>query len=99
MTCAGIAAVRAFEMAAPLLPTKTYVISGVTKDSTGAALPSCSITLFRTANCSIAAQGVISDAAGNYSIAASPALAHYAVAYLPGSPDRAGTTVNTLVGV
>ena len=46
---------------------------------------------------------VLSDAGGNYSfIVDSPdgaPSAYYIVAYLPGSPDRAGTTVNTLVGI
>lgn len=45
---------------------------------------------------------VVSDANGNYSFfvdapGAAPS-AYYVVAYLPGSPDVAGTTVNTLVG-
>ena len=46
---------------------------------------------------------MISDAGGNYSFyvdapTAAPST-YYIVAYLPGSPDRAGTTVNTLVGI
>lgn len=100
MTRAGIAAVRAFEITgAPLAtPTKTYTISGTTRDASGAILPGCSLVLYRTADNSIAAQGVVSDATGAYVIAASPALAHYLVAYLAGSPDVAGTTINTLVG-
>lgn len=45
----------------------------------------------------------LSDANGNYSFyvdepTAAPST-YYIVAYLPGSPDRAGTTVNTLVGI
>ena len=75
-----------------------YYISGSTLTAAGSPLPACSIALFRTADNSVAAL-TTSDGNGNYSIAASPALNHYAVAYLPGSPDVAGTTVNTLVGV
>lgn len=75
-----------------------YAISGTTKDSTGAPLPSCCVTLYRTADNSVAGR-VTSDANGDYLINASPALTHYVVAYLPGSPDVAGTTVNTLTGV
>jgi len=74
-----------------------YLITGVTRDVTGAALASCPIVLFRTADNSIAAQ-TTSDASGNYLVNASPALTHYAVAYKAGSPDVAGTTANTLVG-
>jgi hypothetical protein len=74
------------------------VITGVTRDSTGAALGSCPLVLFRTADNSIAAL-TTSDASGAYRIEASPALTHYLVAYKAGAPDVAGTTVNTLVGI
>jgi hypothetical protein len=75
-----------------------YYIIGVTKDNTGAPLGSCVLVLFRTADNSIAALG-LSDASGNYVFVASPALTHYLVAYKSGSPDVAGTTVNTLIGI
>ena len=75
-----------------------YAVSGVTKDSTGTPLGNCQMHLFRTNNDSIAALGT-SNGSGNYSLGASPAVQHYVVAYLPGAPDVAGTTVNTLVGV
>lgn len=74
-----------------------FAIIGVTKDSTGAALGSCRVVLFRTVDDSIAAQ-TVSDASGNYRVDASPAIAHYAVAYKAGAPDVSGVTVNTLVG-
>lgn len=76
---------------------KPYAIAGVTRDSTGAALGVCNVTLFRTNDDSIAGR-TISDASGNYLIVASPALTHYVVSYKAGSPDVAGTTLNTLVG-
>ena len=72
-------------------------IRGVTKDSTGAALGNCTVHLFRSADDSKSAEGV-SDASGNYRLDASDRLTHYAVAYKAGSPDVAGTTVNTLTG-
>jgi hypothetical protein len=99
MSAAGIAAVASFDVSGtPLqVPTKTYTIAGVTRDSTGAALASCAVRLVRTADNSVAAVGT-SDGSGAYSLGASPAITHYAVAYKAGSPDVAGTTVNTLVG-
>jgi hypothetical protein len=74
-----------------------FTISGVTRDSTGAVLGNCVIDLFRTADDSVAAR-TESDGSGNYKIYASSELTHYAVAYKAGSPDVAGTTVNTIVG-
>jgi hypothetical protein len=69
----------------------------VTKDSDGNPLASVAVVLFRTADNSVAAQGV-SDAGGNYRLDASSEIQHRADAYKAGSPDVAGSTVNTLVG-
>ncbi len=74
-----------------------YVISGVTLDSAGDPLASCTVDLFRTADDSIVAR-TTSDGSGVYRFNASPALTHYVVAYKSGAPDVAGTSVNTLVG-
>jgi hypothetical protein len=41
---------------------------------------------------------VTSDGSGNFSFNVGLGEQYYVVAYLPGSPDRAGVTVNTLVG-
>lgn len=88
--------VRSFtEIAAPF--EYPYAITGTTKDSTGAALPNCSLVLLRTADNSVAALGT-SDGSGNYRLGASPTVQHRLDAYLTGSPDVAGSTVNTLVG-
>lgn len=76
---------------------RPYSISGVTKDSAGAALGGCRVELFRTADDSSVSH-VQSDANGAYIVPASNLLQHYLVAYKAGSPDVAGTTVNTLVG-
>ena len=75
----------------------TYLITGQTQDNNGNPLANCTVTLLRTADNSVAAI-TASDGSGNYAINATPALNQYVVAYLPGSPDVAGTTVNTLVG-
>lgn len=77
---------------------KAYKISGVTRDSTGAALGNCQVQLFYTPTDTLVNE-VTSDASGNYSFRVGPNIACYAVAYLAGSPDRAGTTVNTLTAV
>jgi hypothetical protein len=74
-----------------------YSITGVTKDSNGAALATAIVRLYRTADDSYVHQ-TTSDANGNYVIPASQNLQHYCNAYKAGSPDVAGTTVNTLVG-
>lgn len=78
------------------LPAKYYVIAGITKDSAGAALPACTVDLFRTADDS-KADSVVSDGSGAFEFRApAPAQNYYLVAYLAGAPDVAGTTVNTL---
>lgn len=75
-----------------------YTITGVTKDSTGAALGSVIVDLFDTAS-DVIRGTTISDANGNYLVDGQIDTTYYLVAYLAGSPDVAGTTVNTLVAV
>lgn len=73
-------------------------IFGVTRDGAGIALAGCTVHLFRTSD-DVEVGETVSDGAGNYEFrSVSAAAAHYVVAYKPGSPDRAGTTVNTLAG-
>lgn len=74
-----------------------YGLSGVTRDAAGSPLGTCIVQEFRTADDSYVHQ-TTSDASGNYAIPASNLLQHFLVAYKPGSPDVAGTTVNTLTG-
>lgn len=80
-------------------PFSTYnaSISGVTKDSQGAALGGCTIQLFRTSDDLFLGE-VVSDGSGNYSITPTPNVGgpYYIVAYKAGGTDVAGTTVNTL---
>lgn len=73
-------------------------ITGVTRDSTGIALASCVVDLFRTDN-DVKVDAVTSDGSGNYSFRVGPGTPYYIVAYKAGAPDVAGTTVNTLAGV
>ena len=74
-----------------------YAISGITKDSAGVALGNCVIKLFRTSD-DLESYSTVSDANGNYTLPVNNLTQWYAVAYKSGSPDVAGTTVNTLVG-
>lgn len=82
------------------LPARIAMLSGVTYDSQGVILGGCTVDLFETAT-DIKLDTKISDATtGAFAFTSarySPAT-HYLVAYLAGSPDVAGTTVNTLTG-
>ncbi|MEY2855671.1 MAG: hypothetical protein RL030_2803 [Pseudomonadota bacterium] len=82
------------------MPAKQWVITGITKDSAGAVLASCVVQLFRTVDDKIMDE-ITSSAAGVFEFrsASNPSNTHYIVAYKAGSPDVAGTTVNTLVPV
>lgn len=75
-----------------------YVVAGVTKDSTGALLGACTVRLFDTAT-NVLVATTDSDESGNFAFYVSPDTAYYIVAYKPGTPDVAGTTVNTITAV
>ena len=75
-----------------------YSISGVTKDSTGAALGGVAVHQFDNSMDSLVSV-VVSDANGNYITPASPTTTYYLVAYKAGSPDVTGATLNTLKGI
>lgn len=73
-------------------------IKGMTVDSSDVALSGVTVQAFRTSDDSFAGYEVQSRTDGSYDLATNfPGVNHYVVAYLAGSPDRAGTTVNTLV--
>lgn len=72
--------------------------TGITRDVTGAALGSCLVQLFRTSDDLLMDQQT-SDLLGNYEVYSSDGGQHYIVAYLAGSPDVTGATVNTLTGI
>lgn len=85
----------------PSLYPYGYTLTITTQDAVGQLLPFCGVTVFRTADNSVAAQGV-SDSNGSYTVGASSALQHFAVIYKvqgAGLPDIFGTSVNTLVPV
>lgn len=83
----------------PIPPIK-HVISGITKDSAGAALPACDVNLFTSSDDAFR-DSVTSGADGSYTFTGgtiSPSKDHYAVAYKAGATDVAGTTRNDLKG-
>lgn len=75
-----------------------YLISGVTRDSGGSVLGNCVVEVFESATYLLRG-ATISDATGNYAIeiVGDRSLTFFAVAYKAGSPDLAGTTINTLL--
>lgn len=73
-------------------------IIGFTLDANGDPLGSCIIQGFLTVNDLYIGQ-TISDTAGYYELPTPYTGTHYIVAYKAGSPDVAGTSVNTLVPV
>lgn len=76
-----------------------FSISGVTRDGTGTALGACTVHLFESATDQEIDQ-TIADGSGNFAFSlGGNAGFFYLVAHLAGSPDVAGTTVNTLVAV
>ena len=79
-------------------PATFFAISGITKSSAGAVLGNCSLELFETATNRFM-EAAVSNGDGVYFFK-SPLRTknYYVVAYKAGSPDVAGTTVNTLVG-
>ena len=73
-------------------------IRGYTKDSSGNPLPLCTVKAFKTGTDVMIGQ-TVSDGAAFFSVPiVATAGPFYLVAYLAGSPDVAGTTVNTVPG-
>lgn len=73
------------------------VFTGVTLNSSGAPLGGCTVMLFNTAT-GLLVDTQTSDSAGNYKVTDPNNVACFIVAYLPGSPDVAGTTIDELTG-
>lgn len=74
----------------------TYYVTGNVTDSTGSPANGVTVKLYRTSDDLYVSSGV-SDASGNYGCYTPyTGVSHYAVAYLAGSPDKTGTSLNTL---
>ena len=79
---------------------RNWVISGVTKDSSGTPLGSCTVDLFLTDGDVLYGTTTSDASTGAYRFLVSGNSSDfYCVAYKAGSPDVAGVTVNTLYGV
>ena len=77
-----------------------FTITGVTRDSTGNVVVSCVVHLFATATDVEAGQTTSDAGTGVYAFTLGSGVGtYYVVAYKAGSPDIAGTTVNTLTPV
>jgi hypothetical protein len=96
-TGGGIRTVNNFFEPDPDFTQANRLITGVTYTAAGAPLGACTVLLFRTQD-NVLAQSTVSDGSGNYSFMVDPSLYYYCVFYKAGSPDVAGTTVNTLAG-
>ena len=80
------------------LKLRNYAVTGITKDSTGAALAGCTVDIYETLS-DIHRGRTVSDAAGNYTINVNgpdTGLTFYGRASLAGAPERAGTTVEVV---
>lgn len=87
-----------FQGATPL-PATRLLISGVTRNAGGGILGSCVVKLYQTSTDQLMETTTSDPSTGAYSFSAvGLSEAYYVVAYKAGSPDVAGTTVNTVVG-
>ena len=80
-----------------------FAVTGVTRDSTGAALGTCRVVMLETGRIATGGAPIvgetISDSSGNYSIEVPGNTAFEAIAYKEGSPDRAGGTVQRITDI
>ena len=81
----------------PTITAVTIAIRGVTRDQRGGIIGSCEVHCFRTSD-DVEVGQVTSGSDGSFEIVVPAGVDHYLVAYKVGTPDVAGTTVNTLQG-
>lgn len=73
-------------------------LTGVSRDNSGVALGGATVKLFRTWDDTMIAS-TVSDGSGNWTLYPASSGPYYLVEYKSGSPDVAGTSVNTLAAV
>lgn len=84
--------------------TQKFLLSGVTRNSSGVAIGGCRVVVLETGKivanndpyANPYAGETTSDGSGNFSIQVSDQGPYQMIAYLPGSPDIAGITLNSL---
>ena len=86
------------------LPALSVSITGISRDSTGAAMPGCTCTLMRLETQAASpvftqVATTVSDGAGNYSFVVGFSGPYRVMFDLDGAPVRAGITLKTLSGV
>jgi hypothetical protein len=82
------------------LPNTKFVLTGTTLDETGAAAAGFTVYLFKMVNgVPTLMDTTVSDGSGNYSFIVSSVDQYWATSYKSGSPDKAGATLQTLVGI
>lgn len=73
-------------------------LKGMCVDESDNPIPSATVQAFRTSDDAFAGYEANARADGSYDLATNfPGVNHYVVGYVTGSPDRGGTTLNTLV--
>jgi hypothetical protein len=77
-----------------VLGTQNERIIGVSRDSTGVSLGSCTVKIFRTAD-DVCVASTVSDGSGNWTAYPNQEGPYYFVEYKAGSPDVFGTSPNT----
>jgi len=77
--------------------SRRVVITGIVQTSGGSPVSGATVVLFNTAT-NLPLDSFVSRSDGSYVLTDPYAAPCYAVAYHPGSPDTAGTTVDTLTG-
>jgi hypothetical protein len=74
------------------------VFTGVTLSATSGPIGGVTVNLYNTAT-GLLVDTQVSDSGGNFKVTDPNGVQCYMVAYLPGSPDICGTTINELIGV
>jgi hypothetical protein len=77
--------------------TGNFILTGITKNGSGVALGNCTVMLFRSSD-DVKILTTTSDASGNFTLSLpnDSYKNYYLVCYLAGSPDVAGTSIDTL---
>lgn len=79
-----------------VLVSTRYALSGVSRDNVGVALGDCTVMVFSNVDRTLIAE-TTSDGSGFWSVPVVRGWPFFLVEYKAGSPDVAGTSVNTLV--